>query len=53
MTMSGQRRRQELSTVKKNSRFDPEGAVSRRDFALMLTRMLGVDVSGYTNTPLQ
>ncbi|MCQ4841513.1 S-layer homology domain-containing protein [Neglectibacter timonensis] len=36
---------------KENSRFDPEGAVSRRDFALMLTRMLGVDVSGYTNTP--
>ena len=34
---------------KGNGIFDPEGNLTRGDFALMTVRMLGVDVSGYTD----
>ena len=36
---------------KGNGIFDPEGNITRGDFALMTVRMLGVDVSGYTTAP--
>lgn len=34
-----------------NGSFKPKGYITRADFAIMVTRMLKADVSGYTTTP--
>ena len=38
---------------KGNGIFDPEGNVTRRDFALMTARMLNADTSSYTTSPFK